>query len=124
MTRVLYPLLGIALFCGACDDGDSKPKTDPKVVAAARQVWETKCSTCHGPEGRGDGQAGLALDPKPRNFHDKAFQEKVTDDHLKKVIVEGGAAVGLSANMAPNPELAKKPKVVAELVRKVRSFGK
>jgi hypothetical protein len=36
--------------------------------------------------------------------------------------VEGGKGVGLSENMAPNPELADKPEVVAELVKIVRSF--
>lgn len=123
MKRSFYPLAATLLF-GACDDGDSKPDADPKVVAAVKEVWDTKCSTCHGKEGRGDGQAGLALDPRPRNFHDRGWQGRVTDDHLKKVIVEGGASVGLSANMAPNPELADKPKVVAELVKKVRGFGK
>lgn len=27
------------------------------------------CSGCHGDTGHGDGKAGKALDPKPRNFH-------------------------------------------------------
>ena len=72
---------------------------------------------------RGVGAAGASLDPRPRNFTDRAWQGKVKDDHLMKVIVEGGAAVGLNANMAPNPELKDKPAVVAELVKKVRSFG-
>jgi mono/diheme cytochrome c family protein len=123
MTRSLYSLLVVASLLGACGGGDDKPAADPKVVAEAKQVWDAKCSTCHGPEGRGDGAAGAALDPKPRNFHDRAWQGRVKDDHLKKVIVEGGAAVNLSANMAANPELKDKPAVVDELVKKVRSFG-
>jgi mono/diheme cytochrome c family protein len=28
------------------------------------------CSGCHGPEGKGDGPAGILLNPKPRNFTD------------------------------------------------------
>lgn len=123
MARSLYSLLVVASLLCACDDGDSKPAVDPKVVAEANQVWEAKCATCHGPEGRGDGPAGAALDPRPRNFHDRGWQGRVKDDHLKKVIVEGGAAVRLSANMAPNPELKDKPAVVEELVKKVRGFG-
>lgn len=122
MTRSLYSLLVVAGLLGACG-GEDKPAGDPKAVAEAQQVWDAKCSTCHGPQGRGDGAAGAALEPKPRNFTDRAWQGKVKDDHLKKVIVEGGAAVGLSANMAPNPELKDKPAVVDELVKKVRSFG-
>lgn len=124
--RSIYPLLAAAALIGGCDKGEETKSTatDPKVVAEAEQVWTNKCGTCHGPEGRGDGTAGAALDPKPRNFHDRGWQMKVKDDHLKKVIVEGGAAVGLSANMAPNPELADKPEVVAELVKRIRSYGK
>jgi hypothetical protein len=122
MIRSICSLCVIASLLGACG-GDSKPAADPKVVAEAQQVWDAKCSTCHGAQGRGDGAAGAVLDPKPRNFTDRGWQGRVKDDHLKKIIVEGGAAVGLNANMAPNPELKDKPAVVDELVKKVRSFG-
>jgi hypothetical protein len=119
----MFPLIAVATLLGACGGNDSKSSADPKIVAAAEQVWKTKCSTCHGAQGLGDGAAGQALNPRPRSFHDHAWQNKVTDDHIKKVIVEGGAAVGLSPNMAPNPELRDKPEVVAELVKKIRAFG-
>ena len=44
------------------------------------------------------------------------------DERIAKVIVEGGAAVGLSEGMAANPDLKGKDDVVAELVKIVRSF--
>ena len=121
--RLLAPLFVLTALLAACDGGESKSSADPKVVAAAEQVWKTKCSTCHGATGLGDGAAGQALNPKPRSFRDHAWQNKVTDEHITKVIVEGGAAVGLSSNMAPSPELRDKPEVVAELVKKIRGFG-
>lgn len=34
-----------------------------------RRAFKANCVLCHGPEGRGDGPAGAALDPKPANFH-------------------------------------------------------
>lgn len=40
------------------------PET-PDQVAAGRQIYQTKCSICHGPRGRGDGPAALTMTPKP-----------------------------------------------------------
>ena len=89
----------------------------------ARNTFNTLCSTCHGTSGKGDGTAAASLNPKPRDYTDKAWQASVTDDDLKKIIVEGGAAVGKSQLMPPNPQLKDKPEVVAELVKIVRSFA-
>ena len=47
----------------------------------------------------------------------------MTDAEIEKAIVFGGAAVGKSAQMVPNPDLEAKPGVVAALREKVRSFG-
>lgn len=120
MKKTLFPTLLFALL-GACD-GDKAPAGNPEAVAAAEQVWTAKCSTCHGKAGQGDGDAGKVLKPPPRNFANSSWQGTVDDAHLRKIIVEGGAAVGLSANMAPNPELADKPEVVEALVQKIRGF--
>jgi hypothetical protein len=72
----------------------------------------------------GDGPGSAALDPKPRDFTSADWQASVTDDHLKKIIVYGGAAVGKAATMPPNPDLEAKPEVVAELVKHVRGLAK
>lgn len=61
--------------------------------------YQMFCASCHGAQGKGDGPAGAALDPKPRNF--VAWKDSVEDDYLAKVIREGGGAVGKSASMAP-----------------------
>jgi hypothetical protein len=65
----------------------------------------------------------VALKAKPRTFNNAKWQSDTDDARIRKVIVEGGAGVGLSAEMAPNPDLAEKPAVVDELLRIVRSFG-
>lgn len=38
------------------------------IVAYGKKVYETNCSMCHGPTGKGDGPAGGALNPPPRNL--------------------------------------------------------
>lgn len=59
------------------------------------------CTPCHGAEGRGDGPASRALDPKPANFTDPAFWASRDRDHVARVIRGGGAAVGRSPTMPP-----------------------
>lgn len=90
---------------------------------AAKTLFTTRCVMCHGEKGAGDGVAGAALTPKPRNFSDKAWQAATGDDAIKKAILEGGAAVGKSALMPPNPDLVQKPEVLVELVKHLRSLA-
>jgi mono/diheme cytochrome c family protein len=40
----------------------------PKMAARGKELFQTNCASCHGPQGRGDGPAAAALNPKPRNF--------------------------------------------------------
>jgi len=72
-------------------------------LAADADAGEAKfkqlCATCHGPSGQGDGPAAAGLNPKPRNMSDGEWQASVDDEHLRKVIENGGAAVGLSPTM-------------------------
>ncbi|HEX2865458.1 MAG TPA: c-type cytochrome [Ignavibacteriales bacterium] len=39
------------------------------MINKGKTLFQTNCSSCHGPNGMGDGPAGAALNPKPRNFH-------------------------------------------------------
>ncbi|HTA93644.1 MAG TPA: c-type cytochrome [Polyangiaceae bacterium] len=91
--------------------------------AEARHIFDTRCVVCHGSIGQGDGPGGAVLNPKPRAFADVKWQKSVDDPHIAKTIVEGGLAVGLSAGMAPNPDLKDKPEVVTELIKIVRNFA-
>jgi mono/diheme cytochrome c family protein len=88
----------------------------------AKQIFDTRCAACHGSSGNGDGPGARALDPKPRNFADAAWQAAATDEQLTKIIKEGGPAVGKSPGMPSNPDLSAKDDVVVELVKLVRGF--
>ncbi|MBU0475971.1 MAG: cytochrome c [Bacteroidetes bacterium] len=39
------------------------------LIASGKKQYEAVCASCHGIEGKGDGVAAVALNPKPRNFH-------------------------------------------------------
>jgi caa(3)-type oxidase subunit IV len=41
----------------------------PQLLAKGKQLFEVNCTSCHGPEGLGNGPAAAALNPHPRNFH-------------------------------------------------------
>jgi cytochrome c553 len=90
----------------------------------ARQMFGTLCAACHGTDGTGNGPAAASLNPKPRNYTDAAWQASVTDDELRAIIVKGGQAVGKSAMMPGNPQLADRAEVVDALVQIIRGFGK
>lgn len=132
-----------ALALAACDKGSEEsseqaqqaaepapaPKPAPTAVAKnpateAKKIFKSTCVVCHGETGAGDGPGAAALDPKPRAFGDPEWQASVTDEHIAKVIVNGGAAVGKSPIMPGNPQLKGKDEIVAELVKIVRGFKK
>jgi mono/diheme cytochrome c family protein len=73
------------------------PEGDP---AKGKEIFQTNCAACHGPEGKGNGPAAAALDPKPRNLSDADYVSTLSNEHLVKVITEGGASVGKSPMMA------------------------
>jgi mono/diheme cytochrome c family protein len=70
-------------------------------VARGAAHYQTLCASCHGPRGAGDGPAGQALDPKPAHHDDGKYMNALSNEHLFKVIKEGGASVGKSPLMAP-----------------------
>src|SRR6185503_15275029 len=62
-------------------------------VKEADSIWQMRCTTCHGAQGKGDGAAAVALTPKPRDFTLATWQSSVTDAHIEKIIAEGGQGV-------------------------------
>lgn len=64
------------------------------------ELYVRNCSSCHGPGGGGDGPVGKALVPRPARFHDGEYMNALSNEHLVKVISEGGASVGKSPLMA------------------------
>ncbi len=46
-------------------------KTTPELLAKGKENFTTICASCHGEEGKGNGTAGVSLNPLPRNFISK-----------------------------------------------------
>jgi mono/diheme cytochrome c family protein len=92
-------------------------------LADGASDYATYCSTCHGTEGKGDGAAAAAMDPKPANLADKAFYATRDDATLTKAIKEGGPAVGKSAMMAPWGSVLKDDQIKA-VITHMKTFVK
>lgn len=97
--------------------------SSPAVLADGATTYNTMCASCHGATGAGDGAAAVALTPKPASFADAAFWTSRDDAAVKKVIKEGGAAVGKSPLMAPFGA-ALTDAQVDELVTYIKTFKK
>lgn len=98
------------------------PSPSPADAKEAVEIFSGRCTPCHGPHGKGDGPASAGLTPKPRNFTDPTWQSKVTDEHIEKIVLYGGAAVGKSAAMPPNPDLEQYPGIIKALRAHIRSL--
>ena len=140
----LAPVLGLVLAlctaaCGQEAPPAAKPEAPPAAAPAApapaapavpadfakqkaAEIFSTRCFTCHGEKGAGDGPGSAGLTPPPRNFQDPAWQASVTDEHLAKIIQYGGFAVGKSPAMPGNPDLVAQPEVVKALIALIRSL--
>lgn len=105
LTVFLFPALATAQGPG-----------DP---VAGKKNYDTFCITCHGPTGLGDGPGGANLNPKPKNL----AESKRTDEEMKKVIKEGGAAVGLSPGMMAWGTMLS-DQDIANVIAFIRQFGK
>jgi mono/diheme cytochrome c family protein len=64
-----------------------------------KQLFDQYCATCHGDEGKGDGQNASNLNPP---VPDLTTSKSVTDPaYVRRVIAEGSAAVGRSPLSPP-----------------------
>jgi mono/diheme cytochrome c family protein len=81
----------------------------PELIAKGKGLYETTCSPCHGPDGKGDGPAGATLNPKPRNFHELGgWTNGPTFEGMFITLQEGIPNRGMAsyANIAPEDRIA------------------
>lgn len=147
LTTVLPVGFAVLFSLAACGSKESPPATPPAApsteaaataaapVAAATtaavggadgaRIYKMNCSTCHGPEGKGDGVAAAALNPRPADFTVGAFKYDTNGDgtpggieDIKAIIHDGAAKHGGSPLMAPWPLLSDEQlQAVAEYVK-------
>lgn len=72
---------------------------------AGGRLYQTRCAPCHGPDGKAATPTAQALNPKPRDHTDGAYMNQLSQEHLVKVIKNGGPAIGKSPIMPPSSDL-------------------
>ncbi len=112
MKKVLFVMFVLsAMVLAACGGGGSNAvatlapvpaefagQTNPlgaDAAAAGAEIFKTNCESCHGPQGHGDGPAGAALDPAPKNLAD--LQATAGDDYLFWRIATGKEGTSMVA---------------------------
>jgi len=111
-------LLALLIPASALASGDA---------AEGKKTYDVLCYLCHGVTGAGDGPAGAAIDPPPRNFTLGEFKFDAdkdgvigTDEDLHIVIKKGGAAFGGNPVMVPWMQLSDAE--VTNLIAFIRSL--
>jgi mono/diheme cytochrome c family protein len=102
----------------------SEEDADPEEGKASYTMY---CMTCHGEKGDGQGPAGAALNPPPRDFSKALFSfdtdgdgQTGTDADLAAIIKNGAAQYGGSPLMTPWLHLQQQD--IEHLVAYIRSL--
>jgi len=62
-----------------------------------KDLYMKRCSFCHGQTGKGDGPAGVALQPAPANFASASFWKANTEQQMVDTIKNGKAGTAMVA---------------------------
>ncbi len=78
-------------------DLDILQNPSSELISKGKELYQQNCASCHGDEGQGDGPAGAALNPPPRDYYSTegwTNGRKFSDMYktLQEGIVENGMA--------------------------------
>jgi len=74
----------------SADKMENPLKSDINATKAGKKLYAQNCSICHGAKGKGDGLAGMALNPRPSDFTKEIVQNQ-NDGAIHWKITEGRA---------------------------------
>jgi len=85
--------------------GASQARAQGQNSTNGRDVFRTRCAMCHGAEGRGDGPAGAAFNPRPTNLTTRVQRIALTDSAVAAVITAGRRAMPAFGRMLTKPQV-------------------
>jgi len=87
----------------SADEISNPLKNDIVATKKGKKMFIQLCVICHGAKGKGDGIAGMALNPRPASFITKAFSSQ-TDGALFWKIAEGNAPMAAYKDLISEEE--------------------
>lgn len=116
---------GTILRLARADEAVAVAAAPRSALSPAAAKYEAVCARCHGLDGKGEPaldsqQGGMA--PRP-DFTDPAWQARTRDEQIRRVVLEGGAAVGKSRDM-PAWRGFFEDDELDDLVKKIRDFAR
>ncbi len=116
---VLAACTAMAILAAGGAPARGAARGDPK---AGKEQYEKLCAVCHGPTGKGDGQALRGVPVRPKSFADPTALRGVTDQALFNTIQKGGAGTDKSPLMPPFGDQLKEGQI-RDLVAYIRSLA-
>jgi mono/diheme cytochrome c family protein len=99
-------------------------------ASKGKVLYDQICASCHGATGKGDGVAGMALDPKPANFTNHEEMALLNDVYIRAVTkagkhdaMKGAEKYGFSALWMPAFPSLKDAEITA-LIAMIRDIQK
>ena len=93
-----------------------------QLTATTAETFKSKCSTCHGADGKGQTKKGQKLGVG--NMTSTAWQRIFTDNNLRRAILEGFDRTKNGTKQTMHPKVGKlSPEEIRGLVAYVRLFG-
>lgn len=79
-------LWSLAEYVGALGvETQNQMKIEATLQKKGETIFKTSCAVCHGNTGEGDGPAGIALNPRPKDFTRRLFKPA----YLKEILLQG-----------------------------------
>jgi mono/diheme cytochrome c family protein len=95
---------------------------DKVAVDRGQQLYGQYCATCHGAQGKGDGEAGANLPIKPQDLTAGLVMNPLPDHMLHKAIAQGPQSIGLSNLMPPfSPQLSDRQ--IDDIIAYIRTLA-
>ena len=102
-------------------DGLTNPLSgSDEAVAQGASLYQVNCASCHGENGRGDGPAGVALEPKPSDL--AAVESSYSDGYLFWRVSKGGMFEPFSS-MMPGWDSILREEQIWQVISYIRELG-